>query len=239
VTITNSGIIRDRRVHILNGADWARNAGTDFWLIGGANEETSATGAGLRTLDGGGWTTTGITEYSGSAGTLFDSTDDDPSSYKFDSGSDLLNSPAIFGSYSHGRMAQEMLGSMPTTLNLEARFKYDDATGTDEPASGIGFVDGGGSIITAADAVAVIYSDGTNFKLRSSAATSSAGAVDDNNWHIWKITITSAAITWYNNGTLVNTIAVIANKYPVQFGVGVEAAEQNFSQLAWAHVWYS
>ena len=84
MTITSSGIIRDRRVHVWNGADWARSAGTDFWLIGGPSEETSATGAGLRTLDGGGWTATSITEYVGSGGDFLSSADDDPSAFHLD-----------------------------------------------------------------------------------------------------------------------------------------------------------
>ena len=115
------GKIPDNRIHLLEGEDWAGDAGTDFWLIGGLSETTVAAAAGKHTLASHGWTATNITEYAGTAGTFLDSTDDDPSSFKFDSGGDLLNSPAIFGSYSHGLMASKILGYMPTTLSLEGR----------------------------------------------------------------------------------------------------------------------
>jgi hypothetical protein len=237
-TITSGGIVRDRRVHILNGADWARSAGTDFWIIGGASEETVATGAGLRTLDGGGWTATSIAEYSGSTGDFLSSSDDDPSAFHFNAASDLIQSPAVFGSYAHAYMAQQFLGAIPTELNLEIYARHLDGT-NNETASGFGFVEGGGSIITANDALAVIFSDGTNFKLRSGAATSAAGAVDDTAYHLWRIMINASAVSWYNNGTLVNTIALEADEWPVHFGMGVQAAGANFMTMAWAHIWYA
>lgn len=230
----------NRRVHILNGADWARSAGTDFWLIGGAGEESVATGAGLRTLDGGGWTATSVVEYSGSAGDFLSSTDDDPSAFHFDAASDLLQSPAIFGSYAHARMAQEFLGAMPTTLNLEIYAQYLDATGA-EAASGFGFVEGGGSIITANDALAVITSDGVNYSCRSGAATTAAGAVDDTAWHLWRIEVVAAGISWYIDGTLQNStvLALETDEWPVNFGIGVQAGGSNYLKVAFAHIWYA
>lgn len=230
----------DRRVHIWNGADWARSAGTDFWLIGGASEETVATGAGLRTLDGGGWTATSVVEYSGSGGDFLSSTDDDPSAFHLDAASDLIQSPVIFGSYAHARMVQEILGALPTELNVEVYSQFLDAT-NDEEGSEFGFVEGGGSIVTAADALACIYSDGTNYRLRSGAAETAVGAVDDTSWHLWRIKINATGCWFYMDGTLQNStlLALEADEWPVAFGIGVVAAGSNFQKLAWAHCWYA
>jgi hypothetical protein len=236
-TITSGGQVRDRRVHVYNGADWARTAATDFWLVGGPGEESVATGAGLRTLDGGGWTATSVVEDTGSDGDFLSSSDDDPSSFHLDAQNDLIQSPSIFGSYAHAYLAQQFLGAIPTELNLEIYAQHLDGTGN-ETNSCFGFVEGGGSIIVANDALATIFSDGTNFKLRSGAATSAAGAVDDTSWHLWRIKVTSASVEWFNNGTSVNTIALEADEWPVAFGIGVGGAA-NFLKMAWAHVWYA
>lgn len=238
--ITGSGIELDKRVHARMGSDWARMAATDFWVVGGPSEESSATGAGLRTLDGGGWTATSITEDAGSAGDYLSTTDHDPSSFHLDAASDVLQSPGIFGSYAHAYMASKILGYTVTELNAEVYCQFVDAT-TDEEGSQVGFIEGGGDAKDGTNAVATVYSDGTNYRLQSSAAETAAGAVDDTSWHLWKIQIVAAGCYHWMDGTLANStvLALISDKFPVSFGIGVEAAGTNFSKFAWAHVWYA
>jgi hypothetical protein len=238
------GIVRvahNLRQHVTNPRYWAESAGTDFWIAGGPAEATVATGQGLDVLAVHGWVTTSIVEDVGSDGSFLDPSDADPSSFHFNAASDLLTSPTIFGSYAHGQLAGQFLGYTPTSLNLEIYAVFLDATGT-ETASGFGFVEGGGSIVTANDALAVIHSDGTNFKLRSGAATSGAGPVDDTSWHHWKIRIKSTGVEWFVDGTSQNAtslLALEADEFPVNFGIGVVGGGTNYMKMAWAHIFYS
>jgi hypothetical protein len=245
VTPRGHGIVRvshNLREHVTNPRYWAESAGTDFWIGGGPGEATVATGQGLDVLAVHGWVTTSIVEDVGSDGSFLDASDQDPSSFHFNAASDLLTSPGIFGSYAHGQLAGQFLGFSPTTLTLEIFAAFLDATGA-ETASGFGFVEGGGSIVTADDALAVIHSDGTNFKLRSGAATSGAGPVDDTDWHHWKIKITSAGVQWFVDGVRQNDatslLALEADEFPVNFGIGVVGGGTNYMKMAWAHIYYS
>jgi len=239
-TITTSGIVRDLRHHIWTGEGWSSDCGTDFWMICAVSELTSANAAGKHTLDTHGWTATAITEAGGADGDFLSSSDDDPSNWTFGAASDLLESPVLFGSYAHALMVRQHLGVMPTELNMEVYAQFTDDT-NNETASGFGFTEGGGSIITANDALAVIHSDGTNYKLRSGAATTAAGAAVDTAWHLWRIKVNASGCWFYMDGTLQNStlLALEADEFPVSFGIGVQAAGANFQKLAWAHVWYA
>ena len=239
------GLVRvahNLRQQVTDGKDWATAPGTDFWIACGAGGQTGAAGANLETLATHGWTATSIVEDVGSDGSFLSSTDNDPSSFQFTAASDLLTSPTIFGSYGHGLQAGQFLGYMPTSLNLELYAAHIDGTQTGETASGFGFVEGGGSIVTANDALAVIYSDGTNFKLRSGAATSGAGTEDDTDWHVWKIKITSSGVQWFIDGSPQNDatslLALETDEFPVNFGIGVVSGGSNFLKMAWAHAYY-
>jgi hypothetical protein len=181
------GIVRvshKLREHIRNPRYWADSAGTDFWIACGPGKHSEAVAQGEDPLPAHGWAAVSIVEDAGSDGDFLSSSDDDPSSFHFDAASDRLHSPSVFGNYAHALLAGQFLGYFPTSLNLEVYAAFLDAT-TNETASGFGFVEGGGSIITANDALAVVVSDGTNFKLRSGAATSAACPADDTSWHQW------------------------------------------------------
>ena len=237
------GIVRvahNYRVHVTNPRYWADTPGTDFWLVCGSGEHTAANAAGLDTLNGHGWGIIDIIEDAGSDGDFLSSSVDDPSNFHFDTALDLLTSPTIFGNYSHGLLAKEFLRVMPTSLNLEIYAKHMDGT-NNETASGFGFVEGKATVIVANSALAVIYSDGTNFRLRSGAATSGAGAVDDTDWHLWKIKITSSGVEWFIDGSSQNSGSLLAletGEFPVNFGIGVVNAGSNFLKMAWVHIWY-
>jgi len=236
------GVVRvahNLRHHVTHAHDWATTAGTDYWIACGIGGQTGAAGANLETLATHGWTATSIVEDVGTDGSFLSSADNDPASFQFTAASDLLTSPTLFGSYSHGLLAGQFLGYMPTSLNLEIHAQFIDATGT-ETSSGFGFVEGGGSIVTANDALAVIYSDGINYRLRSGAATSGKGAVDDTAWHLWRIKINASGCWFYMDGTLQNTtlLALETDEFPVNFGIGVKSGGTNYLKMAFAHIWY-
>lgn len=232
---------RSTRMHIMNAEDWATECGTDFWMIATTGEQTVGVGAGRHTLDTHGWTTTSIVEYEGSGGDFLSAADDDPSAFHFDAQNDLLQSPVLFGSYAHARMVQEHLGWLPTVLSMEIFAQFVDAT-NNETNSCFGFVEGGGSIIVANDALATIFSDGTNYRLRSGATTSGVGPVDDTAWHKWRIKITSAGVEWFVDGASQNAGSLLAletDEFPVSFGIGVGGAGANTLKMSQAHIWYA
>lgn len=237
---TSTPAPRAPRVHIEDPRNWAISQGTDFWL--GASPSTAVlagtAGAG-QLLSEYGWTTTALAHVAGTGADFNSSADPGVPAYiQFTAASDLLLSPSIFGDYAHFLQASRILGYTPTTLNLEclAAFLTEAA---DEVSSAFGFVQAGASPITAAAAgqFACISSDATNFELNSSAAADS-GAVSDNAWHVWKISISSAASEWFIDGTSQGSIALVADVFPLRFGCGIVAAGSNTIALNSVHIWY-
>ena len=108
-----------------------------------------------------------------------------------------------------------------------------------ETATGFGFVEDTGSPITAADALAMIVSNGANFVLRSGAATSAAGLAVDTALHKFRIAVTTTNITWYVDDVSQNTLALETDEFPVSFGAGIQAAGANRFSLGVGHIWYS
>lgn len=146
------------------------------------------------------------------------------------------NSTPGFGTWAHARMVEGILGSLPTKLVYEQDAKWVTHT-ANETTSGLGFVVGGGSPLTAANHVAFIYSNGTNFLLRSSGA-SDTGAADDGDWHKFKIVLDSAAVTaeWFIDGVTQGTIALLQDTFPVIVGASVFTT--NRIRVGWAHLYY-
>lgn len=204
--------------HVLTPQAWAVAAGTDFWLVPSANGMlTSGNGHELSDY---GWTTTALALQNGSGGDFFSSADPGAlGAILFGASGDLLLSPAVFGDYAHFYMASQLLGAAPTKLILEAIAAFT-TNSANETTSGFGFIEDGGSPDVANDHLAFIFTDGTNFTLRSGAA-SDAGAVDDGNVHRFKIVITSANVEWFIDGTSQGTIALEADEFPVAFGAHV------------------
>ena len=237
--VVGSGI--SNRIHIVSPQNWGFATGTDFWLIGSVNGMLTA-GNGHELSDYG-WTTTALSLLAGTAADMGDSTDFGvPGGIEFTAASDLLQSPALFGDYTHMRMAQGFLGYLPTRLVMEAYGYFTDATPANETASGFGFVDAGGSPITAANSSAMIVANTTNFTLRS-GGDSDAGAAYDVNPHVFKIVITGGgAVTdkteWFIDGTSQGTIDRNVDAFPASFGAGVQAVGGNFFVLSWVHISY-
>lgn len=223
------------RAHLLSPQEWGYAVGTDFWLMPSANGMLTA-GVGHELSDYG-WTTTSLVLASGSAGDFLSLTDIGAGSIATNAASDLLLSPALFGGGVHAWAAGQILGFTPTRLNLECYAAFTAVAGN-ETATGFGFVEDGGSPIVADDALAMIISNGTNFILRSGAA-SDTGAAVDTSVHKWRITITSGgSVEWFIDGVSQGTIAIEADEWPVAFGLGQQAAGTNTLAMTIVHIWY-
>ena len=241
--VTTSGLSSASRVHVWRPEQWNRSGGTDFWGVWGPESLTAAAGSSALITDSG-WTATSMVETAGTGADLIATADRTaPAHVLTDAASDLLQSPAIFGDYMHAQIAASILGYQPTKLIAEFGFNFTVGTGN-EPASAIGFVEAGGSIVTANDAMATIFSDGTNFKLRSGAAAGSAGPAIGAAWRIGRISLdnTVAAgtgmVTATIDGVTVPAIDCQTDLFPVSFGLGVVAAGTNRIGSSFWHIWY-
>ncbi|KKN06315.1 hypothetical protein LCGC14_1078420 [marine sediment metagenome] len=227
------------RVHVIDPRLWSRALGTDYWASFGETSIDADTGGAK--LDDFGWTTTTLTETvaTGAGDFLSSDTPGVPDHVLTDGSGDLLQSPAIFGGYAHGRAVESMLGYAPTQLTLECYASFTVVTGTSN-RSGFGLVEDAGTAGTAADELAWIYTDGTNFTIRSDA-DSDAGAADDVDWHLWKITVkigsATDAVEWFIDGTSQGTMDRKTDEWPVSFGM--YAHTTNRPGLAWIHISYS
>lgn len=229
-----------KRLYVNDPRAWAFAPGTDFMLNPGTTTALITSGTAGQVLSEFGWTTTALAYVAGSAADFLSSADSGVANYlQFTAASDLLDSPAIFGDYAHALAASWVLGYMPTTLNMECRAAFLVAS-NDEPSSGFGFVEDGGSFITAsaADQLAGISSDGTTFCLRAGAAED-AGAAVDTLWHTWRIKVSSANVEWFMDGVSQGTVALTADEFPVSFGAGIVSAGSNTLALGPVRVWYA
>ena len=156
----------NRRVHITD-TNWSNNFGTDYWFF--VNSGSSVTAPS-------GWTMTALSlTASGLVGDFHSSADIDPYFISFGASGDLMQSPIIFGGYDWQQAQKGILGYAPTKLCAEVHAQFTVST-ANEPTSCFGFVKGAAS--TAGNAVATIYTDGTNFQL-TDGTTTDAGAIDD------------------------------------------------------------
>ena len=231
-----------RRKHILRAQDWGSAAGTDYWAhfndidMLGVSQVTSAD-PGRSALSNYGWTTTAlaIITNSGSGADFLSSTDEVSNTGVdlVDSG-DLLQSPRIFGNYGHALLAEQFLGFAPTMLVLEVYGRMYTAS-ANETNSGFGFIEDAGTPATAADHLAFIFSDSSNFGLRSGAA-SDVGAAVTTTFHLWRIELVGTTAEWFIDGTSQGTIVLETDEFPVSFGA--HAFTTNNLMLAWVHIWY-
>lgn len=227
------------RHEVENATLWDNSSGSDYFMEPDA-AQISGTGS-AEDLSDVGWTTTSLSFTEGTGADFMSSADKGvPGHFVTNAAADLLQSPAVFGDYTHSQQAAHHLGFDPTTLTLEgwAAFSVHSAN---ETATGLGFVINGGSIVTAGDAVAVIHTNGTNFTCRSSA-DSDAGATDDALWHLFKIVISTGsatdAVEWFIDGTSQGTLDRRTDAYPVSVGWGVVAAGTNRVLIGPARVFY-
>ena len=204
------------RLYVQDPKLWAMNGGTDFLFVPSlVVGHIAATTVNDSMVDYG-WAITSPS-FASQAGADFITSADigTPNAWLFNASGDILRSPVIFGDYSHAYQASWVLGYVPTTLNMEAIAAFTTAS-ANETQSAFGFLEDDGTASVAADHMAAIFSDGTNFGLRSGAATD-AGALIDTNYHRWRITVSSASVEWFIDGTSQGTIALEADEFPVSF----------------------
>ncbi len=196
---------------------WATDPGTDFSLMSLNNGYLTAGNA--HELADYGWTTTALSYSSATGSDFLDSSDmNSIQTIAFDAAADLLLSPLMFGDYRAGTMAANILGYRPTTLTLECAALFSVAS-ANENISGFGFSTG--TSLTNTNHLAFIFSDGTNFQCRSSAA-SDAGALVDNLFHDWKIVLTAGgSVEWFMDGISQGTFALKTDTYPTAFSASV------------------
>lgn len=246
------------RQHVRAGSRWAHEVGTDYWLhptSGLDQAAAAATGTGDELAENG-WTATSLVNTAGSAadfrggtftrigGRTRDGTFTDtgvPSHFLTNADADLLSSPAMFGNADDMEAAAELAGqaSLPNILGVSfwGAMTVHSAAELD---SGWGFIEDGGSPATEADAIAFIYTNGTNFAIQKDGAiVGSVGAADDALWHKFRLELDfRGTLSWWIDGTLqqANSITITADEFPCKFGFA--AGTTNRPGLGLTHVYY-
>ena len=239
--IRGSTTIEADRHEVSYGDLWDEASGSDFFMEPSASQ-VSGTG-NAQDLSDRGWTTTGLAFVGPTKSASFlDATDlGVPGHFEGDNAGDILQSPALFGDFIHGQQAAHHLGFDPTTLTFEAHARFS-ITSASETGTALGFVDADGSIITEADHIAAIHTDGTNFILRSAAPDTDVGALDDELEHLFTIVVSIGSVTdaieWFIDGTSQGTIDRLADVWPASVGWGNQGAGTNRIQIGSARVFY-
>lgn len=237
------GIVRvahNLRVHALRPQDWGSVPATDYWANWG-NLDIIPTGA--EDLEDHGWIASGFSHLAGSGADFMSNSPiadaGTTGGINFDAVSDYIISPFIFGDYSHQLLVGQILGYMPTSLNMECYARF--AANNDEEETGFGFLEAGtdDNALVKADLMAYITSDGTNFSLESGAAADASAGLDDTNPHQWKIRCKGTTAEWFIDGTSQGSIALQNDLWPVAWGAGTKAGSgANDPVVAWLHLWY-
>ncbi len=233
------------RIHATE-VDWTAGPPiTDYWFFP-STDSITASAPGLLTALG--WITNGtVSIVAGSGADLFGG---DPSAldmgtpahFLCNASGERLTSPFIFGSYEAKWHIKQALGWAPSGIVADFFALWTTASNADT-TGGIGFVEAGGAIQTAADHFAMLTSDATNFILRSGAATTTATSAVDTNPHRWQIYINllTGFCTFAKDGTSVGTsstgaIAVETDLSPMAFGVATTSS--NVLGLGSTHIYY-
>ena len=229
------------RVHITDPRQWAGSLGTDYWAHFGP-EVITPSGLIEPPLSDFGWVTTSIADQAGSGADFMSSSDPGtPNAALTNASGDILQSPSIFGDYAHSQAAAAILGYTPTKLICEFYGALTVAS-ADEPVSGFGLIEAGGSPVNGADQMAYIRSNGTVFLLGAAVDGGGTGSAVDANWHKWRITVTNTgaitdAISWSKDGVAEATTIDLQNDlWPVSFGM--HALTTNRPAVSWVHLWY-
>lgn len=230
-----------RRKHVLNGWDWSDAVGTDYWLMPGA----AVAGATTFLNSSRGWTTTALSITEGAAADAMTYADrGTPRFVSFGASGDLIASPIIFGDYAGARNAAMLMGrsDLPRYLVTDVYGAFT-TNSANENTSGFGLIEDGGAITTAADQLAVIVSDGTNFICRS-GADSDAGSVVDTAYHWWRIVIDAQktggvtdAVEWFIDGVSQGTLDLETDEFPALFSA--HSLTTNRISLGTTHIYYA
>ena len=252
------------RKHVALGREWAEAAGSDYWLNWNSGFDilaaASATDPGaFSVLAEHGWTSTSMANTAGAGadfgGGVFTPGVDDPTHGSFgdpaspndaltNATGDLLLSPAIFGDAAHMWQAARLLGKRTPPRYLIAEFMAAfTVASANEVTSAIGFFEDGATASTEADQYAVIYSDGTNFRLAGNAAAMATGPAIATTWATWKIMLQFNGATGpncyaYRNGVIFSRTAGVGaqDEFPLKFGL--HSLTTNRQGLGVTHIYY-
>jgi hypothetical protein len=241
------------RKHVMAGGRWAHELGTDYWLqFPGAALDilAAASTATGDELAENGWVSTSLVATAGSGADFGSSSDKGTPPHALTNASaDLLKSPPIFGDYVHMRAAADIAGMADLPRYLIARFWGAMTVGSaDEPRSGWGFVEDGGSPATEADQAAWISCDSANFQIGCNAGTPDDMVASDAAWHEFAIVLSVATGKAYGYvdptwrfGTpplaaALGEVTLIADEAPYSFGF--HALTTNRPALGLVHVYY-
>lgn len=240
------------RQHVRSGSRWAHEIGTDYWLqIGSALDifAAASTATGDELAENG-WVATSLVNTAGSGADFGSSSDKGTPMHALTNASgDLLKSPVIFGTYDHMRAAADIAGMQVLPRFLIARFwGAMTVRSADEPRSGWGFVEDGGSPATEADQAAWISDDSTNFQIGCNAGTPANLQAGDDSWHEFAIVLAVTEQRAYGYvdptwrfgspplGAALNSVALVADEAPYSFGF--HALTTNRPALGLTHVYY-
>lgn len=236
--------------------DWNRVIALEYWLQPALAAMGIGTfSSGLFAVASNGWVNTGtIIGVAGSGADFplateytYDLASDKGTHAHFaiDTAGDLLNSPALFGDPTHMAAVAELAGMdrLPDFVILDTWSTFA-VVSNNETASGLGFVEAGGAASVANDHLACFFSDGTNFKLRSGAATSAALMTADTNPHRFRVVLnrlTQLAEAYIDDmASQLGSIALEKDLFPCSFGGGVLASTgANFIHIGPTRVRYS
>jgi hypothetical protein len=243
ITLSRTDLKLLRREHVTEGYRWGQAIGTDYWLQPNPtfDEAGAASTATTDELAEAGWTATSLVNTAGSAADFADSTDMGvPNHFLTNASGDLLSSPTIFGDYAHGYAASRIMGrtGLPRFIYAEF-FGSMSVFSANEPRSGWGFFEDGGTVSVQADQFAFIATDATNFTLANNAGTAVAIGTADASWHRFTIKmdrVTGLAYAAIDGTYSANTITLITDEFPLKFGF--HALTTNRPLLGLTHVWY-
>ena len=240
------------RKHVRAGSRWAHEIGTDYWLhpTSGLDQAAAANTATGDELAENGWIATSLVNTVGSGADFGSSSDKGtPNHFLTNASGDLLESPRMFGNYSHMRAAADVAGMAALPRFLIARFWGAMTVATaDEPRSGWGFIEDAGAVETEAVQAAFISSDGTNFQIGANAGTPTNLQADDTSWHEFVIVMAVAEQRAYGYvdptwrfgspplGAALNSVAITADEAP--YGFGFHALTTNRPALGITRVYY-
>ena len=251
-----------QRNRVMHAHNWNRQIGLEYWLVPSLAAMGIGTFSdGILAVGNNGWVNTGTVigvagsgaDFPAAAEHLYYSTVTaemasdfgTPAHFAIDTAADLLNSPALFGDPTHMAIAAELagMGDLPSKLIYDSWSRFAVVV-TASDTSGHGFVEAGGAASVAADAMAVFVSDGTNFKLRSGAATSAALMTADTSPHRFRVVIDRIQQLQYayidDMQTAKGSIALQADLFPVSVGAGcLTGTGANFVQWGPTRVRYA
>ncbi len=241
------------RKHVRAGARWAHELGTDYWLQFPGSSLDILAAASTATGDElaeNGWTSTSLVATAGSGADFGSSADKGiPPHALTNASADLLKSPPIFGDYIHMRAAADLAGMSDLPRYLIARWWGSmTVASADEPRSGWGMVEDGGSPATEADQAAWISSDSTNFQLGCNAGTPVDLVASDTAWHEFALVMCVADgkayayvdPTWRLGspplGAALGSVTLTTDELPWSFGF--HALTTNRPALGMTHLYY-